>query len=98
MFRHVVLFRFVDGITVDEIAGLTSALEALPARIPAIKEYTVGPDLGVAAANRFDYAIVATFDDESGWRKYMDDTEHDRIRADVLGPIVRERATSQFEY
>jgi Stress responsive A/B Barrel Domain len=98
MLRHIAMFRFNDGTASEQIDSLTAALRALPSRIPAVREYTVGRDLVLVEANRYDYAVVATFDDETGWREYMDDPEHGRIRDELLGPIVRERATAQFDY
>ena len=50
-----------------------------------------------SCSDRSDFGIVATFDDEAGWRAYMDDAEHDRIRKELLIPIARERVTAQFE-
>jgi hypothetical protein len=98
MFRHVVLLRFKEGTTPDQIDALTSALQSLPARVSSMCEYTVGRDLGISPANRFEYAVVGTFDDEAGWRLYMDDAEHGRIRDELLSPIVKERATTQFTF
>jgi hypothetical protein len=98
MFRHVALFRFADDTTAGQVATLTVALQTLPARIPSIREYTIGPDLGISPANRYDYAVVGTFDDEAAWRLYMDDAEHGRIRDELLSPIVKERATTQFTF
>jgi Stress responsive A/B Barrel Domain len=98
MLRHVALFRFEDGTTTAQVDALTAALRGLPVHVPSIREYTAGPDLGLVEANRFDYGVVATFDDEAGWRLYMDDAEHGRIRTELLTPIVKERAATQFEY
>jgi hypothetical protein len=93
--RHVVLFRWVDGTTAAQVAAVTAALDELAATVPSIRVYTHGPDLALGPG-RFDYGVVADFDDADGWRAYDEDALHDQVRRDVIAPLVAERAALQL--
>jgi Stress responsive A/B Barrel Domain len=91
MIRHIVLFRWNDGVSAVDVAAVHDALSGLPAAIPAIRTYTHGPDLGLGEGT-WDYAVAADFDDAAGWQVYDEDREHGRVRSEVIRPLVRERA------
>ena len=97
MLRHVVLFRWKSEVPEGHAANVAAALRALPSRGIPFTSYTCGTDLGMAGPNGWDFAIVGEFADEEAWRTYMDDSEHDRIRQDLIVPWVAERAMVQFE-
>ena len=42
--------------------------------------------------------MVALFDDEQGWRDYIDHPEHRRVADTLLAPIRSERVTIQHAY
>ena len=96
MIRHVALFRWRDDVTADDIAAVVAALGAMAATVPEIRDYRHGPDLGLGAP-RWDYAVVADFDDEAGWQAYDRHPEHARVRSDVIGPLAEERASVQLD-
>ena len=96
MLRHVVLLTFIDGTTEEQVAEVTAALAALPPQIDTIQHYTHGPDLHLAEG-RYDYTIVADFADAEGWRVYDTHPMHEKARADVIVPLVAQRASVQFE-
>lgn len=96
MIRHVAVFRWRDGVTPVQVTALGEALATLPARIPAIRSYTFGPN-AQPADGRWDYAVVADFDDLDGWRAYDEDEEHGRIRAELVMPLAAERTNLQLD-
>jgi hypothetical protein len=96
MLRHIVLISWSDGTTPEQVAAVSAALDALPPAIETIRSYTHGPDLGLGAP-RYDYAIVADFDDAAGWQVYDRHELHERARAEVIVPHVAQRASVQFE-
>jgi quinol monooxygenase YgiN len=96
-FRHIVLFRWQPETSPEALAGLVRDLEALAAGLDGVRSYACGTDLGLSGDNGYDFAIVGEFDDKAAWDLYMADPEHDRIRAEVLAPIVAERAVAQIE-
>ena len=96
MVRHCVLLRFTEAATNAQRAEARDALRALPVTIDAIRDDSVGDDLGETDGN-FDLAIVAGFDDRAGYATYRDHPDHVRVVRDLLRPIVATRAAVQYE-
>jgi hypothetical protein len=96
MFRHVVLFRWAEGVTGEQQQAIAAELAKLPAQIPAIREYRVGPDAGLSPANH-DFAVVADFDDAGGYLAYRDHPAHRAVVDTHITPILAERAAVQYE-
>ena len=93
-FRHVVLFRFRDGVTTEQKQTLADRLRALPGVIHELKAYAVGEDAGINPGN-FDFAVVADFDDRDGYLVYRDHPDHRKIIDECVTPIVAERGAVQ---
>jgi oligoribonuclease len=93
--RHVVVFRWADDTTDDQVAAVTAALCELPRRIPEIRDYRVGVDLGVNEGNE-QYAVVADFDSVADWRAYATDPRHQEIIAELIKPVLAERHAVQY--
>ncbi len=96
MIRHVVMFRWNESVTEEQLAEMAAALDALPGAIPAIAAYRHGADLGLAPTN-FQYAITAEFASVDDFAAYRDHPEHQRFIADHITGRVAERAAVQFE-
>jgi hypothetical protein len=96
MFRHVVLFRWKDGITEDQKQAFHDALLALPSQIDVLRGYHVGFDAGLGPDN-FDYAIVAELDSADDYPVYRDHPAHAAFRDNHYVPLVAERAAAQYE-
>jgi hypothetical protein len=93
--RHLVMFRWKEGTTADDLAAIAAGLDLMPAAVPSIRGYTHGPSLRVADGE-WDYAIVADFDDVAGWKAYDDHPEHDRVRGQIIRPHIADRAAVRF--
>jgi hypothetical protein len=96
MFRHVVLMNFTDETTAKDVRTIVDALNTLPARIPALRDYRFGVDVGLAEGNAH-FAVVAEFDDVAGYVTYRDDAEHQRIIAELIRPRLASRVAAQYE-
>ncbi len=96
MFRHTVMFRWSTASTPEQRSALTAALAQLPAGIPTIRRYHVGPDAGINDGN-FDFAVVADFDDVDGYLVYRDHPEHQRVIVELIAPFVETRAAVQYD-
>jgi len=96
MIRHVVAFRWIPEATPAQIDAVTAALRALPGKIPEIRSFRCGPDVGVNDGN-WDYAVVAEFDSLEDQTIYRDHPEHRAVIDNELAAIRADRAAVQYE-
>ena len=96
MFRHVVLFTWTPEATAEQKQTLLAELRKLPGLIPELRRYEVGPDSGISPSN-FDFAVVADFDDRSGYLIYRDHPAHRAVVDKHVTPIAATRAAVQYE-
>jgi Stress responsive A/B Barrel Domain len=94
--RHVALLTFVDGATEGQIRAIEDALSTLPARLPQLCSYAIGRDLAINAGNA-SFAVVADFANVDDYVAYRDDTEHRRIIAELISPILAARTGAQYD-
>jgi hypothetical protein len=83
-------------VTDAAVAAIEGALGALRERLPELRDYRYGRDLGLTDGG-FDFAVVADFDDVDGYAAYRDDPEHRRILAELVRPVITDRAVVQYE-
>ena len=95
MFRHVVMFRWADGVDDAHVAEVARRLDELPEAISAIRSYRHGTDAGVNDGN-FDYVVVADFDSADDYVAYRDHPEHRAFIADLIAGRIDERAAVQY--
>ncbi len=93
MIRSVVVVRFKERTPEDRIEAIGTAMRAL--RFPGMRDWRIVRDLGLRDGNA-PYAIVSEFDDEEAYRRYDSDPEHDRVRRELLAPIVEHVERIQF--
>lgn len=87
VFRHVVSFRWRDDADPAAVEAVARELARLPGLIEEIRGYELGHDAGVSDGT-YDFVLVATFDDEAGFRRYRDHPEHRRVVEEHIRPIV----------
>ena len=95
MIRHVVTFVWTDETTAEDVDEITQRLRALPGRIPQLRSYAVGPDIGIGG--NADFAIVAEFEDVAGFVAYRDHPEHVAVATECIAPCIATRFAVQFE-
>ncbi|MEZ5143642.1 MAG: Dabb family protein [Acidimicrobiales bacterium] len=96
MVRHVVLFRWIDGATDEQLQAVVDGLAELRAAIAEIADYRYGPDLGVDDGTA-DFAVVADFATVADYETYRDHPAHRDFIARCIAPIRRERMAVQLE-
>ena len=96
MIRHVALLTFVDGATEEQVRAIEDALSTLPARLPQLRAYVIGRDLALNEGNA-SFAVVADFASVDDYIAYRDDTEHRRIIAELISPILAARTGAQYD-
>jgi Stress responsive A/B Barrel Domain len=94
--RHVALLTFVEGATDAQIQAVEDALSTLPARLPQLRSYVIGRDLGVNEGNA-SFAVVADFANVDDYIAYRDDAEHRRIIVELISPLLAARTGAQYE-
>jgi hypothetical protein len=97
MLRHVVVFRWKPEATAEQKALVYAELVNLPAVVPSIRSFVIGPDAGITQGNA-EFAVTADFDDEAGFAAYRDDPTHRAIIAEHIAPIIAERTAVQISY
>jgi hypothetical protein len=94
--RHVVVFRWAEGTTDADIAAVEAALAELPAKIPELRDYRFGRDLGLSDTT-WDFAVVADCDDVEGFHAYRDHPAHRAAADELIVPHLAERAAVQLD-
>ena len=95
IFRHVLMVRFRDDATENQIEELYRGLARLPHVIEEIERYDFGPDQGLGEGNP-DMALVADFDSEAAWRAYQKHPEHLILAEDLVRPVAAEMIRVQY--
>ena len=95
MIRHVVTFIWNDETTPDDVDEIVQRLRALPALIPELRAYHVGPDIGIGGNG--DFAVVADFDDIAAYEGYRDHPEHQAVITECIAPCIATRTAVQYE-
>lgn len=96
MLRHVALFRFVPEATDEQRRAVLDGLRSLPAQIPELLDYRVGPDAGLAEGN-FDVAVVADVAGPAEFQAYVTHPAHEAVASTCVRPILAERSAVQYE-
>ncbi len=97
MLRHVVLFSWKPDASGAAVRAFAEGLAGLPVRIPEIRAYQFGPDVGLAGGGNDDFALVADFDDADAYRRYAEHPAHRHLIAERLWPILAGRHAVQYE-
>jgi hypothetical protein len=95
MFRHVVLFTWIEDATEEQKAEVAVQLATMPGVIPEIRDYQFGPDAGINSGNHH-FAVVADFDSVEDYLVYRDHPTHRAIITDYITPILASRAAVQY--
>jgi hypothetical protein len=94
--RHIVLFRFAEGTTDQQVAELSAGLSALPQEIAAIRSYRHGPDAGIVDTS-WDYAVIGDFESVEDYLTYRNHPIHQQLIRDKVEPIAEARASVQLQ-
>ncbi|MGP4027620.1 Dabb family protein [Actinomadura sp. 3N407] len=95
-FRHVVMFRWVEGTTTGQQDEVAEKLGELPGVIEEIREYSLGADAGVNPGAH-DFVVVADFASRDAYLAYRDHPSHRAVVEQYIAPILAERASIQYE-
>jgi lysophospholipase L1-like esterase len=86
MLRHIVMFKFKDDATPEQVKKIEDAFRALPGKIDTIKEFEWGTDNSPEMlAQGFTHCFVVSFADEKGRAAYLPHAAHKEF-VDLLKP------------
>jgi hypothetical protein len=85
MIRHLVLMHFKPEARPEQVEDVVAGLRAI--HLDGLLDLTIAPDAGLRDGNA-DLAIVADFVDEASYLAYDADPEHNRVRRELLAPIL----------
>ena len=91
--RNVTLIWYTPEAADDAIQTTIDATQQV--RVAGMESLIAGRDLGLRAGNA-DAAVVADFRDAEAYGRYDADGEHNRIRRELLAPIVERIVRVQF--
>jgi hypothetical protein len=84
--RHVVLFKFKDDSTPEQVQEVVTAFGALPSKIDTIEDYEWGTDVGVEnLAAGFTHCFVVSFRNAAGRDIYLPHPAHEDFKK-LVGP------------
>jgi hypothetical protein len=86
--RHVVLFKFKDTATPEQIKSVEDAFRALPAKIPAILDLEWGTNMSPEKLDRgFTHCFFLTFKTVADRDAYLPHPDH-KAFGEALRPIL----------
>ena len=95
-FRHIVMFKFKDSATPEEVEAVEKAFGELPSKIDTITAYEWGTSESVEGKNDgFTHTFFVTFKDKAGLETYIPHPAHVAFK-EVLVPILEKALV--FDY
>ena len=86
--RHVVLFKFKDGTSSQQIREIENAFRALPDKVDAICDFEWGTDVSVENLQQgFTHCFLVTFRSEADRAEYLPHPAHKEF-GEMLGPYL----------
>jgi hypothetical protein len=95
MILHIVLFKWKEGVTKEQVDAIDAAMAKLPAAIPQVKQLHWGSDVHFREGNA-DWALAAIFANQADWQAYQVHPEHQAIVQNLVAPILASRAAIQI--
>jgi len=86
--RHVVLLKFKQETTAQQVKEIERAFCALPGKIDAVHDFEWGTDVSVENLQQgFTHCFVVTFASEEDRARYLPHPAHKEF-ANMLGPYI----------
>lgn len=86
MIKHILLFKFKQGVSEEEKSKGIEKPRSLKDKIPEIKEWEIGVQRE-KSDRYYDFAQVSSFENTEDMEKFKKNSEHEKVRA-----YLKERA------
>ena len=97
MIRHIAMFTLKDDAPEGTTDHLEEGLFLLAQTIEEISAYTYGPDLEPGAGRSPDMSMPPDFASAADFRAYAEHPDHVKFIQERLTPVLKDRASLQFE-
>ncbi|HEV3025223.1 MAG TPA: GDSL-type esterase/lipase family protein [Pirellulales bacterium] len=88
LLRHVVLFKFKEEVSAEQVQEVVDAFAALPGKIDTIVDFEHGTDVGVENLSAgFTHGFLVTFRDAAGRDDYLPHPAHEAFKK-LVGPRI----------
>jgi hypothetical protein len=88
--KHVVLFKFKEGVSEAKIKELIEGYKALPGKIEVMKHFEWGADMSVENLHEgYTHCFITTFDDAAGRDAYIPHAEHKKYVEQVFPNLAK---------
>ncbi len=95
--KHIVLLKFKDGTSEEQIAKLFEDLLDLTETIPGVDDYVSGANISAEGLNNgLTHGAIMTFTDAAARDAYLTNPEHEKFKAGAL-PFVEAITVFDFE-
>lgn len=95
MLKNIVLIKWKETLSDEQLEAIVSALKELPSKIPQIQSASFGADKKLIK-NNADFAIVTEFESEADFQAYLVHPEHQALVAKQVGPFLASMQSIQF--
>ncbi|MCC6487212.1 MAG: Dabb family protein [Candidatus Hydrogenedentes bacterium] len=96
VYRHVVLFKYKEGTTPEQVLAIEKAFLDLKNGIDVIKTIEAGPNSSTENLNKgFTNCFIVTFADPAGRDAYLPHPEHKKF-VEFVGPYLEEALVVDF--
>lgn len=86
--RHVVLFKFKEGTSKEDLKKVEDAFRGLPSKINSITDFEWGTDVSPEGKSKgFTHCFFLTFKDDKGRDKYLPHPAHKDF-GKIVGPLL----------
>ena len=88
LYRHVVLFKFKDSASQEDVRKIEKAFSALKSKVDLIQDYEWGKNVSPEGLNQgFTHCFFVTFKNKEDLEKYLPHPEHKAFVA-LLKPVI----------
>ena len=92
---HIVTLTWKESVQPSQIVTYANLLRELSSRVEGVCWFSCGSDMGLRNGNA-DFAVVAFFENETAFRRYLEDPLHLEIIRDYASKMVITRTTAQL--
>jgi len=88
LLRHIVLFKFKEDTTKEDLTAIENAFAELPAKIPEIVDFEWGTNNSPEGLDKgFTHSFFVSFKDEKGREVYLPHPDH-KAFVELAGPSI----------